>query len=589
MSSQIDAVKQAIDIVALISERVKLTRAGKNYKGLCPFHSEKSPSFFVTPELGRYKCFGCQESGDAFTFLEKMDGFTFAQALQELAKRAGITLDSVPFTAEDKKREQILSLLSLTKEFYHYLLVDHPIGEPARAYLQERGVKAATIELFGLGFAPPAWNELEKYLIHKKGYTEQELIDSGVLIKNERGKTYDRFRNRLMFPLTTHRGQVVGFSGRTLEKDVKEAKYINTPETSVYHKSELLFGYSQMSSFIRKANEIIVCEGEFDVISSIQAGVSNVSAIKGSALTALHVKFLSHMVKRVILALDADSAGIEATKRAISVINESGADISLRVIPLIGGKDPDDIARENPDSWRKMVEKSVSVYEYLIANAFLQFDAKTGDGKREISRTLSPMIASIENAVERAHYVTEVAKKLGVSEDVFLGELRKIKLPAVPKENNRETKREVALAQSREDVIERYTILLLLAAIATENQGSREWIEYVYSHFSFHKPWMILFDAVYNERFSLDIAEISKRLPQELQELLTQLYMEASESAPEFLSTVEFEKAATQHTEIGSKQLRKVQIKRLTELELKENLTEIESSELAKLRSSIAP
>jgi DNA primase len=589
MSSQIDTVKQAIDIVALIGERVKLTRAGKNYKGLCPFHSEKSPSFFVTPELGRYKCFGCQESGDAFTFLEKMDGMSFAESLQELAKRSGITLDSVPFTPEDKRKERVLSLLSLTKEFYHYLLVTHPIGESARRYLAERGVKQTTIELFGLGFAPPAWNELEKYLIHKKGFSEQDLIDSGVLIKNERGKTYDRFRNRLMFPLATHRGQVVGFSGRLLEKNAKEAKYINTPETGVYHKGELLFGYSQMSSMIRKANEIIVAEGEFDALSSIQAGVSNIVAIKGSALTSQHVKFLSHAVKRIILALDADSAGIAATKRAISVVNESGTDIALRVIPLVGGKDPDDIARENPGLWREMVEQSVSVYEYLISNAFLQFDPHTGDGKREISKTLSSVIASIENAVERSHYVTQVAKKLDVSEDVFLGELRKVKLPPTPKVENLGQKREVASSHSRSDVIERYALVLLLGAISSEHQDTRGWIEYVAAHFTFHAPWGKLFEAIDAERLSLDIAEISKRLPQELQELLTQLYMEASELSPEFLSTEEFEKVEASHEEIGAKRLRKAQITRITELESRTDLSSLETDELVKLRSTISP
>lgn len=582
MSSQIDSVKNAIDIVALIGERVKLTRAGKNYKGLCPFHGEKSPSFFVTPELGRYKCFGCQEAGDCFTFLEKMDGLTFAQSLQELAKRAGITLESVPFTQEDKKREWQLALLSLAKEFYHYILVHHQIAQQARNYLKERGITQSTIELFGIGFSPASWDGVQSYLIGKKNFTMQELLDVGLVIKNDRGHVYDRFRGRLMFPLTTHRGEVVGFSGRILEKDAKDAKYINSPETSLYHKSELLFGYSQLSSFIRKSEEVILCEGEFDALSSMQAGVENVVAIKGSALTQEQIKLLSRTVKRVVFALDADKAGIEATKRAIALVRESKADLNLRVIELSGGKDPDELARHNPKVWREMVASSVSVYEYLIHVAFKKYDATTGDGKRDISKELAPILSGIGNAVERAHYIAMVAKKLNVTEEIFLDEMRKVKLPTIEKDVSSQKMKKVAY--SRRDILERYILLLLFAAFAREDSQTRVWVEQMKTKVIFSSPWKEIFEAFLKNQYGFDIGSLVGSLPAHIQDSASTLYLEASELSASFLTQEEMDKALFEHGEFVQKETMKKRIERISELELKATLTPAEEAEVRKLQ-----
>lgn len=582
MSSQIDSVKNAIDLVALIGERVKLTRAGKNYKGLCPFHGEKSPSFFVTPELGRYKCFGCQEAGDCFTFLEKMDGLTFAQSLQELAKRAGITLDSVPFTSEDKKRERLLAVLSLAKEFYHYVLVHHDIAEPARLYLRERGISASTIELFNLGFAPASWDGVQNYLIGKKQFSLQDLLDVGLVIRNDRGRVYDRFRGRLMFPLTTHRGEVVGFSGRILDKDAKDAKYINSPETTLYHKSELLFGYSQLSSFIRKSEEVILCEGEFDALSSMQSGVENVVAIKGSALTEAQIKLLSRLVKRVVFALDADKAGIEATKRAIALVRESKVDLNLRVIELSGGKDPDELARHDPKVWREMVAQSVSVYEYLIHVAFKTFDARTGDGKRDISKELAPLLSGITNAVERAHYVSLVAKRLMVSEEVFLDEMRKTRLPIGEKAEFGQPEKKPVYA--RRDILERYILLLLFAAFSREDPITREWVHLIGTKAQFSAPWKEVFEAFSKNQLGFDIGAIVASLPAHLQDSASTLYLEASELSKSFLTPEEMEKAMSEHADFVQKETMKKRIERIGQLEAKSDLTADEDEEIRKLR-----
>ncbi|MEK7458270.1 MAG: DNA primase, partial [Patescibacteria group bacterium] len=317
--NQVQEVKDAIDIVQMIGERVHLTKAGKSFKGLCPFHSEKSPSFFVTSDIQRYKCFGCAKSGDIFTFLEEYEGMTFAESLQELAGRAGITLERHVFTKDDVERQRLYEILSLAREYYHYILTEHKSGKPARDYLQSRGVAHETITTFKLGYALDSWDALQRYLINKKKYTRKELLDAGLLVQGNSNRPYDRFRGRVMFPLTDTLGKVVGFSGRVLDPKAKEAKYINSPETQLYHKSELLFGYSILKPIIKKEEEVFVVEGELDALSSYQAGVKNVVAIKGSALSDQQMRLLSRTAKRVVLALDADNAGVEATIRAIEV------------------------------------------------------------------------------------------------------------------------------------------------------------------------------------------------------------------------------------------------------------------------------
>lgn len=432
MSSQIQEVKEATDIMAIIGERITLQRSGRNLRAVCPFHSEKSPSFFVTPDLQVFRCFGCGERGDVFTFLEKYEGMTFPESLKYLADRAGIKLEEFQKTADDSQRERLLEILELAKEYYHFLLTKHELGEPGRVYLKDRQLTNETVKVFQLGYALDAWDGLIKYLVGKKKYAILDLEAAGLVIlrsNSQKGSTairdyYDRFRGRLIFPLHDHRGRVVGFSGRVLEKVVKEAKYINSPETILYHKSKMLFGFSQHFRALREQQSVIVVEGEIDVLSSAQAHVMNVVAIKGSALTREHVELLKRAVDTIILSLDTDSAGIEATKRAITLIQQFEG-IRLRVLPatVLEGKDPDEIARNNPKGWREAIKKSVSAYQFLIDAAFNQFDLETGEGKQQVVSALSPVISAIPHAVERAHYVTLIANRLGVSESLLQQDL----------------------------------------------------------------------------------------------------------------------------------------------------------------------
>lgn len=427
--SQIKIIKDASDIVSVIGSRIELQRAGASWKANCPFHGEKSPSFFVNEVMQRYKCFGCGESGDVINFLEKYDGMTFAEALQTLADQAGIKLEKFVKSDQDQDREKLLEILDLARQYYVYLLAKHDAGQVGRDYLKERGINSESIKLFQLGYSLDKWDGLVNYL-HKKKKYNLNLIERAGLIIGKSGRYYDRFRGRLMFPLKNHRGQVIGFSGRVLEKDVKEAKYINSPETELYHKSEMLFGFSELYQAIRKKKEVVVCEGEFDVISSTQAHVNNVVAVKGSVLTAEHVKLITRAAGKVILALDRDSAGIEATKRAITIAKGSG--LELRVANLEGVsednselKDPDDIARSDPKAWREAVKSSVSVYEFLLQVAIKKFDPTTPEGKREIIDDLANVFSQIHHSVEKDFYVKKLAAILEVRKELVEDDLKK--------------------------------------------------------------------------------------------------------------------------------------------------------------------
>ncbi len=467
--SQVQQVKDATDIIQVIGERITLKRSGINYKAACPFHSEKTASFFVSESLQRFKCFGCGESGDVITFLEKYEGMTFVEALEYLADQAGITLTKVARSKQDDERDQLLAVLDLAKEYYHYLLTKHDAGADARTYLKHRGVSSESIKIFQMGYALPGWDGLLKYLSKKKKYSPELLDKAGLVVKGRGGRYYDRFRGRIIFPLKNHRGQVVGFSGRVLDPDVKEAKYINSPETALYHKSKMLYGYSELLQEIRKKDRVLVVEGELDVISSAQAHVNNIVALKGSALTQEQLKLLNRVTQTVVLALDTDSAGVEATKRAVEVARPMGVD--LRVLMLPSGKDPDELASSKPDQWRKAAAKTVSVYDFFITTALAEHDPASPEGRRNILKEVGPLIAGITHAVERDYYVTKLAEALKVREAVVREDIARIgsqrKIGAKSAKAQQASKPKPA-TQSPREKLERHVLTLLLTSSSTE-------------------------------------------------------------------------------------------------------------------------
>lgn len=420
----IDEVKARTSILDVIGARVQLKKAGHHFKALCPFHGEKTPSFIVSPERQIWKCFGCGKGGSVIDFVMEYEHVDFVEALETLAEKAGVKLERKQGdTPEGKLKQKIYEANHLASEFYQYLLTKHTLGEKARAYLKNRGISDKSIKTFSLGYSPNSWDGLLKFL-RKKGYDETLLDRAGLIVPSNRGG-YDRFRGRVMFTLKDHRGNVVGFSGRLLDPEAKEAKYINTNETPVYVKSTVLFGLDVTKDSIQKENEAIVMEGEFDVISSFQAGIGNAVAIKGSALTEGHVNLLKRFTDRILFALDSDVAGDSASRRGIEIADHAGLD--MRVIVLPSGKDPDESVRENPGLLKKAIQQAIPIYDFFIASAVKRFGTDTSYGKKKVSEELVPIISTVENSIVQNHYVKTLAKTLDTSEDSIIDAIEKVK------------------------------------------------------------------------------------------------------------------------------------------------------------------
>lgn len=464
--SDIDEIKSRINIVDFIGKRVTLKKTGRNFKGLCPFHNEKTPSFIVSPERESWHCFGCGKGGDIFSFVMEYEHVDFPEALEELAEVAGVKLTRrVGETPEAKLKQKIYEVNHLASEYYQYLLTDHTLGAKARDYLKRRGVTDKSIKTFGLGYSPNSWDALSTYL-KKKGYDAALLEKAGLTIKRTGSSGYyDRFRGRIMFTLKDHRGNVVGFSGRVLDPTAKEAKYINTSETPVYVKGNVLYGLDVTKSAIQKENEAIVMEGELDLISSFQAGIGNVVAIKGSALTEGHVNLLRRYTEKLAFALDSDMAGDAASRRGIEIADRAGLD--MRVVILPSGKDPDEAVRENAAAVKKAIKGAIPIYDYFIASASKRFDPSTAFGKKKISDEIMPVLAKIENPIVQGHYVKKLAKTLDSSEETIMEGMRRM-----AKENTgykaQDTEGQHVAAKSRSEKLETYLLALLLQGKTSE-------------------------------------------------------------------------------------------------------------------------
>jgi len=440
---QVEEVKQKVDIVSIINEYVPLKKAGRNFKANCPFHQEKTPSFMVSPELQIYKCFGCGESGDVFTFLEKQEGMDFAEALRFLAEKVGVKLKSFQPGVQTEK-EKLYNINLDTNNFYQYFLLNHQVGKRALEYLKkDRSLKDETIKTFKIGFSPNVAGVLKKFLVDKKKFFPKDVERAGT-VYFKGNDIVDRFRGRVTFPLYDHRGNIVGFSGRILPWEGKEmAKYINSPETPVYHKSSILFGLNFTKEEIKKAGYAIITEGELDMISPYQAGYKNVIAIKGSALTEEQVRLLSRFTKRIVLALDSDIAGDMAARRGIVIAQKQGLEISVARFGEY--KDPDDAIRADPKYFEKCINEAVGVWDFLIDSIFSKYNVDSGEGKQKISGEIVPILASIPDKIVQAHYIEIVSHKLSVPSEAVYGEISETK-----NEETKEVEKIVSLPKKEE-------------------------------------------------------------------------------------------------------------------------------------------
>jgi len=486
----IDDIKERLDIVDVIGGYVQLQKAGRSYKALCPFHSEKTPSFVVFPDTQTWHCFGaCGTGGDIFSFVMRRENIEFGEALRLLAQRAGVVLEPrhEGEEAETRLKERLYKLNALAAEYFHYLLLNSPEGAHAREYVAKRGISDETRKTFQLGYARDDWQALGQHLT-AKGYSWSDLMEAGLVIegKDARGY-YDRFRGRLMFPIRDARANVIGFGARALDDSLP--KYLNSPQTAVFDKSGVLYGIDQAKGAIRETGLVVIVEGYMDVLMTHQCGRKNVVASMGTALTEKQVRIIKKMTKNLILALDADTAGDQGTVRGLEVAKEAfdrravpvptwrgliryedQLDAQIRVATLPPGLDPDEVIQESVERWDVLVNGALPVVEYYLQAAVSKFDLKSPKDKAAAARQVLPLIREIGSAVEQSHYLQQLARLLHVDERTLQQELEGAK--ATPTAGRSTSRREPVAALERFGRLsaqpgltfglEQYVLLLLL-------------------------------------------------------------------------------------------------------------------------------
>jgi len=496
--SVIDEVKQKTDIVEVVSQHVSLKKAGRNLTGLCPFHSEKHPSFFVYSEQQSWHCFGCNTGGDVLSFIMKKESMDFGEALRLLAQRAGVTIPS-RFEREEGKgeKERLYQVNEAATKYFHDLLINSPAGEKARNYVTSRGFSAQTVADFQLGFSLNSWDSLKQHLL-ERGYTENELLTAGLIVEAEGGKTHDRFRNKLIFPITDIKRRVIGFGARVLDDSLP--KYVNSPQTPTFDKSGSLYGIDLAAASIRQQALAVIVEGYMDAITAHQQGFNNVVASMGTSVTERQVSSLKKLTRNMALALDADVAGSVAVmrggetsqqaldkdttpvpyidpnrpappldetqvRRGLPVATYAGiTDAEINAIILPKGKDPDDVIKDNADTWRQLLTEAMPIMDYTFNMTTANLDLNTAKGKSLAVQRLGPIINEMKDTVRKAHYSQKLAHLVKVSERTIEAELSRIRPRPVSRRT--QTRRQEAVTRAprspMSNTLEEYCLTLLL-------------------------------------------------------------------------------------------------------------------------------
>ena len=441
MDSQIEEIKNRLNVIDVVGSYVKLTKTGANYRGVCPFHSEKKPSFFVSPARQMWHCFGCGAGNSIFDFVMKIEGVEFGDALKILAAKAGVELKK-----ENPKlrteRQRLYEICDLACSFFEKQMGNSSWGKEAKEYLLKRGIKEESLKKWRLGYSPDTWQGLSDFLVGR-GYKREEIVKAGLAVVpiaaqsrihdgeaiGKKGQNpYDRFRGRIIFPIFDLNSQVVGFGGRVFkEQNQKEiAKYINTPQTLLYDKSNILYGMNNAKLAVRKNNQCVLTEGYTDVIMCHQAGFENTVASSGTALTSQHLNILKRYSDNLLLAFDMDVAGDSATKRGINLAEIQG--FNIKVIEAYSkAKDPAEIIFENSANWESSIEKARSIMDYYFDSALASFDKTAPSGKKEISKIILPAIKRLPNSIEQSHWLQKLSQKLDIREEAILDEFKKVK------------------------------------------------------------------------------------------------------------------------------------------------------------------
>jgi DNA primase len=441
MSTPIEEIKARLDIVDIVSETVQLRKSGNSYSGLCPFHhNTRTPSFVVWPDSGTWRCFGaCAEGGDIFKYVMKREGWDFPEALKFLADKAGVQL--VPQTPQQVERqeehERLRTLLEEAATYFHNLLMKNPAGQKALAYLRGRHLSDETLAAWELGYALPGWDNTITYF-KEKGYSEDDLKDAGLVSVNDQGRMYDRFRNRVIFPIRDDRGRMAGFGARALEPE-DNPKYLNSPQSVLFDKSSLLYGLDKAKRAIRAEDRAVIVEGYMDVIAPAQAGFTNLISPMGTALTPQQIRLLKRLTRNLVLALDADEAGMKATLRGLDVArdtldreadpifnaaglvrHEGRLQANIRISTLPEGMDPDELVNQDPDAWAVLISKAKPVVIHVMDSLAAGQDLDDPKVKSDIAEQVLPLIADVPNAIERDTYTQQLARLLRVDERALL-------------------------------------------------------------------------------------------------------------------------------------------------------------------------
>ena len=480
----IDEIKGRLDIVDIVSDYATLQKSGRNFKAICPFHTEKTPSFFVFPERGTWHCFGsCGTGGDIFSFIMKQEGIDFGAALRILAERAGVTLVSKQEERYvDKETERLYLINAAAAQYFHHLLLNAKDAEIARRYLSERGISKEIIDIFELGFSPNSWDALCQHL-KSRGYESDTMVSAGLSIAKEGGGFRDLFRNRLMIPIRNEDGKVVGFGARALDNTTP--KYLNSPQTAIFNKSSLLYGLDRAKEAIREQGLAIIVEGYMDVLTAHQHSMANVVAPMGTSLTHKHMEIIKRLTRNLALALDADAAGEQATLRGLEVARQafservdrrekrwlegdSKMEGRVKVIFMPQGKDPDEVIRESTEEWQRMVSEASTVMDYFFNAVISKLDMSSATGKLEAKNQLLLFILETADEAEKDIYLKRLSELTGIDEKTLVGEAARLK----------PTKREIAKAavplpstHAPSHPLDEYCLALLLQHPGLRDQG----------------------------------------------------------------------------------------------------------------------
>lgn len=453
--STVDTIKDRLSVTDVIGAYVKLEKAGANLRGLCPFHQEKTPSFMVSPARGSYYCFGCGAKGDIFSFVEQFEGLDFVGALKVLADRAGVEIEKQDPSIKTE-RERLFRVMEYTSLFYHKGLSEN---DAAKEYLKKRGVEVQTIRNWRLGYALPEWRSLYGYLI-SKGFSAQEMLKAG-LVKPADNGFYDTFRSRIVFPIGNIGGRIVALSGRIFPTDDTAAKYLNSPETALFNKSSVLYGYDKAKFEIRTKNIAVLVEGQMDLILSHQVGITNTVATSGTAFTDLHAGLIKRFAEKLVICYDGDKAGVAAALRAAAVALRSGLDVRIARLP--SEKDPADMCVENKQAYLDIIAAAEHVIDFALDTALLASTDKRQQEKLIVA-TVLPYVKVLESAVEQGHFLSRIAQRGKIREDDLRAELRRLPASAVGTQVGHVSSGQSVVRPVREQIVARqiFGIMFLL-------------------------------------------------------------------------------------------------------------------------------